>query len=200
MDSMTKNKNIELALKNSHDYQQYRQLIADLRAQNKATSDNHSEAFLNYTDLNIGRMDKWDKRFLLSDEQLAKLVRLEHKQTWLVITEGWCGDAAHVVPVLAKIAAASQGEIDLRLVLRDENLDLMDDYLTNGGRSIPKLIFLNEDQEEIGMWGPRPADAQQIMEEGKAAGKEKAEITIDLQKWYARNRGVQIAEEVIDLV
>jgi len=194
------NKNIELALKNSHDYKQYRQLIADLRAQNKATGDNHSDAFLNYTDLNIGRMDKWDKRFLLSDEQLAKLVRLENKQTWLVITEGWCGDAAHVVPVLAKIAEASQGKIDLRLVLRDENLDLMDDYLTNGGRSIPKLIILNEEQEGIGMWGPRPEDAQRIMVEGKAAGKEKAEITIDLQKWYARNRGVQIAEEIMDLV
>jgi len=200
MDTTMKNKNIELALKNSHDYKQYRQLIADLRAQNKATGDNHSDAYLNYTDLNIGRMDKWDKRFLLSDEQLAKLVRLENKQTWLVITEGWCGDAAHVVPVLAKIAEASQGKIDLRLVLRDENLDLMDDYLTNGGRSIPKLILLNEDQEETGMWGPRPEDAQQIMVEGKAAGKEKAEINIELQKWYARNRGEQIADEIMDLV
>jgi hypothetical protein len=197
METMIKNQNIEAALKNSYNYIEYRQLIAALRAQNKATGDNHSDAYLNYTDLNIGRMDKWDKRFLLSDEQKAKLENLETKQTWLVITEGWCGDAAHVVPVLAKLAAASRGMIDLRLVLRDDNLPLMDDYLTNGGRSIPKLIRFNEEGEELGTWGPRPEDAQQIMTDGKAAGREKSDITIDLQKWYARDRGAQISAELI---
>ena len=197
METMIKNPNIETALGKSYSYEEYRKLIADLREKGKATGDNHSDAYLYYTDLNVARMDKWDKRFSISEEQLAKVANLSTKQTWLLISEGWCGDAAHVLPVLAKIAAASNGMIDLRIVLRDENLALMDDYLTNGGRSIPKMVKLDSKREEIDTWGPRPSDAQQIMTDGKTAGKEKTEITIDLQKWYARDRGAQIAKEVI---
>jgi hypothetical protein len=197
METMIKNSNIETALGKSYSYEEYRKLIADLREEGKATGDNHSDAYLYYTDLNVARMDKWDKRFSIGEEQLAKVANLNTKQTWLLISEGWCGDAAHVLPVLAKIAAASNGIIDLRIVLRDENLVLMDDYLTNGGRSIPKMVKLDSKLEEIDTWGPRPSDAQQIMTDGKAAGKEKTEITIDLQKWYARDRGAQIAKEVI---
>lgn len=197
METMIKNSNIETALGKSYSYEEYRKLIADLRGEGKATGENHSDAYLYYTDLNVARMDKWDKRFSIGEEQLAKVANLNTKQTWLLISEGWCGDAAHVLPVLAKIAAASNGMIDLRIVLRDENLGLMDDYLTNGGRSIPKMVKLDSKLEEIDTWGPRPSDAQQIMTDGKAAGKEKTEITIDLQKWYARDRGAQIAKEVI---
>jgi len=196
---MINNQNIVTALQNGYSYSEYRQLIAALRAQNKATGDNHSEAYLNYTDLNIGRMDKWDKRFSLSEEPLKRLANIKSKQTWLLITEGWCGDAAHVVPVIAKIAEASKGMIDLQLVLRDENLPLMDDFLTHGGRSIPKLVRINQEGEELGSWGPRPQDAQQIMIDSKAAGKEKGEITIDLQKWYARDRGAQISAEIMEM-
>jgi hypothetical protein len=197
METMIKKSNIESALGKSYSYVEYRKLIADLRIEGKATGDNHTDAFLNYTDLNVARMDKWDKRFSMTEEQQEKVALLKTKQTWLLISEGWCGDAAHVVPVLSKIAAASNGMIDLHVVLRDENLALMDDYLTNGGRSIPKLVKLNSKLEELDTWGPRPHDAQQIMLDGKAAGREKSEIIIDLQKWYARDRGAQIADELI---
>src|SRR5690606_26509598 len=117
----------------------YRELIDKLRSQNKTTGEDHSEDMLNYTDLNISRMNKWDKRFELSADVLALLKNTNRKEAWVVLTEAWCGDAAHAIPVMAKMAAASPN-IDLHLVLRDENLDLMDQYLTNGGRSIPKLI------------------------------------------------------------
>ncbi len=183
----------------TYNYKEYRDLIAQLREEGMATGGNNSEDYLRYTDLNTGRMDKWDKRFELSDELKRVLDNLSRKEHWVLLTEGWCGDAAHSVPVIAKMAEYSDA-IDLEIRLRDENLELMDQHLTNGGRSIPKLIRYNEAGEEIGTWGPRPLAAQQIFIDGRAANKEKSEITIELQKWYARDRGASISEEFIELL
>lgn len=178
----------------SYSYPEYRELIHQLRKEGMATGGSTTEDFLHYTDLNNNRMDKWDKRFVLSETLMEGLDELKHREHWLLLTEGWCGDAAHAVPMIAKMAAYSP-KIDLEIRLRDENIELMDRYLTNGGRSIPKLIRYAEDGEELGTWGPRPEAAQRIMTEGKAAGRSKADINIDLQKWYARDRGLSISEE-----
>lgn len=179
-----------------YNYKEYRKLIADLRERGQATGGNSTEAFLHYTDLNTSRMDKWDKRYELSTEIRSTLDAMNIKEKWIVLTEGWCGDAAHVVPVIAKIAAYSSN-IHLEILLRDENLELMDQHLTNGGRSIPKLIRYNEETgDELGSWGPRPADAQAIFTKGKAEGLEKHDINVQLQKWYARDRGASIEQEL----
>lgn len=179
----------------SYTYQEYRALIKELRYKGMATGGSTTEDFLRYTDLNMARMDKWDKRYELSEEILSKLDKLDHKENWVLITEGWCGDAAHSVPVIAKVADYSPN-INLEIRLRDENLELMDQHLTNGGRSIPKLIRYDEAGNVINTWGPRPAEAQQIHLDGKAADRPKADITIDLQKWYARDRGASITKEL----
>ncbi|MCR9154000.1 MAG: thioredoxin family protein [Croceimicrobium sp.] len=183
----------------SYNYQEYRALIDEERAQGKATGGNTSDDYLRYTDLNTNRMDKWDKRYELSEELKKNLDQLEQQEHWLLLTEGWCGDAAHSVPVIAKMADYSS-KIKLDLLLRDENLELMDKHLTNGGRSIPKLIRYSEDGKVLGEWGPRPAAAQQIMLDGKAQGLEKADINVELQKWYARDRGASIDQEFQDLL
>lgn len=183
-----------------YDYKGYRDLIHALRKEGMATGGSTDENFLNYTDLNNSRMDKWDKRYELSDELKLALDNLEEAEDWVVLTEGWCGDAAHALPILAKVADYSD-KINLKLLLRDENLDLMDQYLTNGGRSIPKLVrYQLSTGNVMGTWGPRPKVAQDIMIEGKAAGRAKADITIDLQKWYARDRGKTMSEELVDLL
>lgn len=183
----------------SYNYQEYRALIDEERAQGKATGGNTSDDYLRYTDLNTNRMDKWDKRYELSEELKKRLDKLEQQEHWLLLTEGWCGDAAHSVPVIAKMADYSS-KIKLDLLLRDENLELMDQHLTNGGRSIPKLVRYSEDGKVLGEWGPRPAAAQQIMLDGKAQGLEKADINVELQKWYARDRGASIDQEFQDLL
>lgn len=183
----------------SYNYQEYRALIDEERAQGKATGGNTSDDYLRYTDLNTNRMDKWDKRYELSEELKKRLDKLEQQEHWLLLTEGWCGDAAHSVPVIAKMADYSS-KIKLDLLLRDENLELMDQHLTNGGRSIPKLVRYSEDGKVLGEWGPRPAAAQQIMIDGKAQGLEKADINVELQKWYARDRGASIDQEFQDLL
>lgn len=183
-----------------YDYQSYRELINRLRAEGKATGNIESEDFLRYTDLNNSRMDKWDKRYELSEEFKASLDNLDHPEEWVVLSEGWCGDAAHSIPVLAKMAEYSN-KINLRILLRDENLELMDQYLTNGGRSIPKLIRYNPATgDELGTWGPRPEAAQQLFIDGKAAGRAKSEITVELQKWYARDRGASIDAEFVEIL
>jgi hypothetical protein len=179
-------------------YQEYRELIDRLRAEDKTTGTNHSEAFLYYTDLNINRMIKWDKRYQVSDDLRQALANLEHEEHWLLITEAWCGDAAHSVPMIAKMAASAPGKIELHLVLRDEHLPLMDRHLTNGGRSIPKLVRINAETGEIvGEWGPRPAPAQALMLDLKNDGASKEEINLALQKWYAKDRGRSIDQEML---
>jgi hypothetical protein len=179
------------------DYSAYRDMINALRQENKTTGTNHSADYLNYTDLNIARMNKWDKIFNLDNDTIR--ITQEKKELWLVISEAWCGDAAHALPILNKIAEANQA-IEMRIVLRDLNLELMDQFLTNGGRSIPKLIILNENYEVINVWGPRPKAAQDLMVDLKAQGLPKEEITKKLQVWYSRNRGKAIAEELLGLI
>jgi hypothetical protein len=158
---MKTNELIEKAEK--YTYKGYRQLLESLMAEGKTTGTNQSPDMVEYAKLNNQRMARQDKTLTLLPEVHTALEYLNRNLNWLLITEGWCGDAAQNVPVIGKIAEAANGKINLQLVLRDENLELMDRYLTNGGRSIPKLIcFDAETGEELGTWGPRPAEAQEL--------------------------------------
>ncbi|MGB0176819.1 MAG: thioredoxin family protein, partial [Owenweeksia sp.] len=162
---------IQSALNVSMSYEEYRVLVDTLFEDGKTTGPNQSERMVYFTGLNIQRMEKWEKRYQPPEEAVQAMASIKD-EIWLVITEGWCGDAAHALPVIHKLAGLNNS-IDLRLVLRDDNLELMDQYLTNGGRSIPKLIRLRKkDQAEISNWGPRPEPAQQMFLEMRSAGVE----------------------------
>lgn len=186
---------LESSWKKGITYPQYRDLMDDLLSQGKTTGENHSEEMLNYTQLNRKRMAKWDKHLALFDEARRLLVNLRRPERWLVITEAWCGDAAHNIPPMVKMAD-NCSLIDLRVVLRDENPELIDAYLTNGGRSIPKLIRFTEDYDELGSWGPRPQKAQELFDQLKNSGKAKEDINIALQKWYAQDKGENVQQEL----
>src|SRR5687768_14456644 len=156
---------------------------------------------LDYTKLNLQRMKRLDKTVELRPEVTDALNKLPHKLNWIVISEGWCGDAAQNVPVLAKIAEASNGKINLEFVLRDQNLDLMDQYLTNGGRSIPKLICLDaETQQELGTWGPRPAEAQELFMRLKKEGVPKEEFISAVHNWYTSDKTQSLQLELAILL
>ena len=116
--------------------------------------------------LNDRRMKRLDKTIKISEETIQEFQKVKQPQTWLVLTEGWCGDAAQNLPILDKIASDT-ANIDLKIVLRDENLDLMDLFLTNGGRSIPKLIALDKDNNVLDFWGPRPTIATKMVADYK---------------------------------
>ena len=116
----------------------------------------------------------------------------------LILSEDWCGDAVNTVPLIARIAAASP-KVDLRVLARDENPDLMDTHLTNGARSIPIAIVYDADFQERGWWGPRPSVLQEwVMGPGKALPKD--EKYREIRRWYARDRGRSTYEEVLRLL
>ncbi len=119
---------------------------------------------------------------------------------WIVLTEDWCGDSAQNLPYIAKFAALNKN-IDLRILLRDDNLDIMDLYLTNGkSRSIPKLIAIDSDGNELFVWGPRPAVIQDMVKAWQIEGKSKEIWQHELHSFYAKNKGKHLEEEFIKLL
>lgn len=182
-------------------YDEYRQMIDELVEQDKTTGDNHSKVMVHYTKMNVQRMNRLDKRVELDDSLAEELNELDEDWIWLVLTEAWCGDAAQNIPPIVKIADESE-HIDVKFILRDEHLDIMDEYLTNGGRSIPKLICLDsETLEEIGTWGPRPEVAQEkAMEWKDDENISKKEWAKKLHKWYAKDRTKELRSEFEELI
>jgi len=191
---------------NAMDYDAYRNLIHQKFAENYTTSGENSEEMLHYTDLNIARMKRLDRTIQLVPETIGFLEGLERPLIWLVITEGWCGDAAQILPVVNTMANQSD-KITLKLILRDQHLDIMDAFLTNGTRAIPILLILDANTLEVlGTWGPRPTDAQGIISTAKAESKDLATVQkesameaakITLHKWYTKDKGFQIQQEII---
>ena len=175
-------------IEKSMTFAEYIALIEELLAQGKTTGPNQSEAMFNYGKMNRQRMKRLDKTVELTALMKEKARSVGQKWTWLIITEGWCGDAAQNIPIIEKIAAENNN-IETRYVLRDENLELMDSYLTNNARSIPKLICLDaETLEEIGTWGPRPQAAMDYFYEMRASGMEKLQMMENLQRWYLQDK------------
>jgi thiol-disulfide isomerase/thioredoxin len=183
------------------DYSRYRKLVSELAKLGKTTGPNQSEAMINYTKLSDRRMVRWEKTFNISEEIQEKLTHLDRELTFLVLTESWCGDAAASLPILQKIAESTP-KIDLKVVLRDESLELMDAFLTNGARSIPKVIVLDNSQQEIvGEWGPRPSLATKMVEDYKAEhGKLTDEFKQELQLWYNKDKGQNILQDILKLL
>ena len=183
------------------DYSTYFQTIQQLLAAGKTTGTDHSEAMLHYTKMNVQRMSRVEKTTVLNPDLLTVLKSLKGTYSFLVITEGWCGDAAQIVPVIHKIAEAAQGKINLKLVLRDENLPLIDAHLTNAGRSIPVLLVLDEHKNLLmPKWGPRPAVIQNLVVEWKKETSDMAVIAEKLHAWYAKDKTQAIQQELTALL
>jgi hypothetical protein len=197
---MTEIKNQHMTITPDHlakaiNYTQYKELTDQLLAEDKTTGTNHSPEMVEYTRMNMHRMRRMEKTTVLEDELVQILLSVQTPMTWVVLTEAWCGDAAQNLPVIVKMADASP-LIEVKLLLRDENLDLMDAYLTNGGRSIPKLIAIEtETMKELGTWGPRPETAQKLVLDAKAANMPFPEMAEKLHGWYGKNRGRDLQQE-----
>ncbi|WP_010253143.1 thioredoxin family protein [Myroides injenensis] len=159
------------------------------------------EGYLKYAELNEARLHRLDKTLKVDETFATALKDLNKEYIWIVISESWCGDAAQSVPMLNKLASVGD-KIEMLIVLRDQNLELMDQFLTNGGRAIPKLIIVEKATNKIvGDWGPRPKGARELVESYKAEnGKFDETGAIELQKWYAKNKGFEVQQEVVDLM
>ncbi len=181
-------------------YNDYQELSKKLFAEGKTTGEApqvNTEFYLHYTKLNLARTLRVERNIVLTEAIQAELKRISEPQQWVVLVESWCGDVPHSLPILQKITE-EQPSITLHILLRDKNLDVMDAYLTNGGRSIPKLIAFNHDlTQELFTWGPRPRVLQNKIDELKATGLAYPEIAEQSQRWYNQNRGQEIQEELL---
>jgi hypothetical protein len=193
-------KTIQKPLQNSFSYADYRKQIAHLISEGKSTGHEQSKDLLHYSELNETRMNRLEKTIDVLPEIKIKLQNLEKKYIWLVLSEGWCGDAAQIVPVIHKMAELTD-KIELKIALRDDNDALMQHFLTNGGKAIPKLIVLDaESLEVVADWGPRPYDAKQLIIDYKAThGVVDETAKIELQKWYLHDKGVSIQQEIVEM-
>ena len=192
---------IAKALMNSFSYNDYRKIISDLLIEGKSSGDNQSEDLTHYSSLNETRMHRLDKTITISDENVTKLQALKNNYIWLVISEGWCGDAAQLVPIFNKMDAVSD-KIEMKIVFRDENADLMNLFLTNGNKAIPKLIILDKKTLNVeANWGPRPKGAIRLIENYKEKfGKIDENAKTELQLWYLHDKGISTQNEITELL
>jgi hypothetical protein len=154
---------------------------------------------IEYTRLNLQRMRRVQRTYRVSDDLGTLLRRIAQPQLWMVLSEPWCGDSSQCLPVIAA-ASACNDLINLRILLRDDNLDVMDLYLTNGKRGIPLLVAFDSEGGEILRWGPRPAPAQTIFNEAKAAGLGKPELLAKMHLFYGQNGGRAVDSELAELL
>jgi hypothetical protein len=187
-----------LSTANTYSYEAYREKVSkDLHDKLQNLPEDH---LIQYIQLNETRMNRLDKTINLTDEVSLKLQQLKQKYTFYVISEGWCGDAAQILPVINKIASFTS-LIDLKIIFRDENIDIMNQYLTNGTQSIPILVIFDANDNQIAVWGPRPKDAAAIIIEDKLKnGKVTDEGKTALQLWYTKDKGITIQNEIIALL
>lgn len=188
-------------IQNAMSYAQYRELLDALMAEEKTTGLDQSESKLNYARLNDKRMRKWEKIGKINPELQEKLLEVNKPMIWLIITEGWCGDAAQNLPFIEKMAAFNPN-IELKVLLRDEHPEVIDQFLTNGGRSIPKIVAINAwDLSVLGDWGPRPSFIQSEFLENKQSqqlsGKEFVEY---MHLWYAKNKGIALQNDFLAIL
>ncbi|MCF7568428.1 thioredoxin family protein [Sabulilitoribacter arenilitoris] len=192
---------IKNSLDNSMSYSAYRILVQELVEASSTTGLEKTEALVNYTKLNDRRMKRWDKTVNIPDEAKDRILTFEEPVTWLLITESWCGDAAHILPVINKVAELNKN-INLRIVLRDENPELMDAFLTNGARAIPKLIVIdNATGGVLTTYGPRPSEATNYVTRFKAKyGALTPSFKEDLQHWYNKDKGQNIIYDLTEIL
>lgn len=156
--------------------------------------------YFNYSKLNLQRVNRIQKTFKPNSELLDLFRKIDCKQTWLVITEDWCGDSAQNLPYLNSYIKDNPN-VEMLIVLRDTNLEAIDNYFTESNpRSIPKIAAFDENGEQLFIWGPRPRFAQDLVQQLKAEGYSKEDFNKELHLWYGRNRGVELTREFITIL
>lgn len=201
LSSTIKNDMIQNGVNHAMTYQEFRDLVKELAQTGGTTGHTQTEALKGYTKLNESRMKRWDKTLKISENDVKRIQSFKGNVTWLVIAESWCGDAAHILPVVNKVAALHDN-IVLKIVLRDDHDALMNQFLTYGGKSIPKLIMIdNVSGEVVNTFGPRPSIATQLVNDYKAEnGALSPAFKTSLQTWYNLNKGQNTISDLIALL
>ncbi len=161
--------------------------------------DEDERTLYNYRKLNLHRTSRIDKVYHVPEGLASIIHSIDKPQLWMILTEDWCGDSAQNIPYIVKMAEQNS-LITLGFVERDKNPDIMDLYLTNGTKAIPKLIAFDENGYELFQWGPRPTDVQSLVIQWKKSGMAKNEFAEKLHLWYASNRGKSLEQDFFTLL
>lgn len=179
-------------------FSQYIIYTADILSRSVQQPPYDTAVYLDYTRLNFSRMNRWTKTLELNEE-LAEVVRsINRPQSWIIIAEPWCGDAAPALPFIVALSEINP-LVQYSIQLRDEEPFLINQYLTDGGKSIPKLIARDSEGKDLFVWGPRPVSAQLFMDKLSAEGADKMNIVAQLQSWYNTDRGACMQQELLGL-
>lgn len=183
-------------------YSDFKNTMQDYAANGKSSGEDQSESMAHYTKLNWSRLKRLDKTTVLNDAMKAALDSISSPVTFLVITETWCGDAVQTLPFVQKMVEHNPN-ISLKLMWRDEEPHLIQEFLTNGGKSIPKVIGIDAEGNYMFNWGPRPVPAQEMVlnwrdqQEPKPAYREFSET---LQRWYLEDKGATFQKEFVEVL
>ena len=196
--------NLDKIINQSLSYTEYRNFVNQLITEGKTTGNTQSEKLLEFTKLNAQRMNRLDKTIQL-DENVIKQLQSSHSKywQWLLIGDAWCGDCAQIIPILNKIVLSSNDKIKLNIISRDSYPELIENYSTNGSKSIPKLLVINDNTKEVvHTWGPRPKPAQAIMLNWKANNNTISweNFEKELHLWYAKDKGANTIDELVKLM
>lgn len=185
--------NVTIPVK-QYSYSEYREIVFGLAEKNSTTGLEQSTERVEATKLNAQRVKRLDKTININETLSSLIKEIDRKWKWTVLVESWCGDGAQNIPVIAKMAAINEN-IELKLILRDENSEIMNQYLTNGSQSIPILICSDVSTGTvIGTWGPRPIRIAEMVKEFKNSNPNVPhdEFVKNLHLWYAKDKGESI--------
>jgi len=162
------------------------------------SSSEEDRRFLEYYQLGLTRMHRVGKTYRPDEKQLKRFSEKGFRGKILIISEGWCGDAAMIVPVVHRFF----GDECVRMVYRDENEELISQYLTNGGKSIPIVLILDQEENVTSHWGPRPAHGMELLKKYKNSPQTYTadDFHNELQVYYTKNKGLDIVEEILDMI
>ena len=188
-------------LENAYSYDSYKALVQKLIFENKTTGNNQSEGNIYFTKLNAERTKRIEKTTVIDEQFRSEVEKIDHPVIFLVIAEAWCGDVAQNLPVISLIAGLNP-IIELKIILRDDNEEVMNAFLTNGARSIPVCLLLDgESYEVLGKWGPRPETAMSMMREYKKNPIiSHDEAVKNIQLWYAKDHTQNIQHEFLEMI
>ena len=177
------------------DFQHYQDQFQDILSNPNAPAPYNNIDYLDYTKLNWARQQRWLKIGVVDAVLAEKIAGLKEPQHWIIITEPWCGDASHTVPFIHKLSQLNP-LISVSYQLRDAEPFLIEQYLTNGGKAIPKLIIRDEEGNDLLVWGPRPIACQTIYSRLTAEKADFGTIKTELQKWYNQDKGISFQREL----
>ncbi len=179
-------------------FETYHAHIITLFEQGKTTGENQSEAMLSYTKLALARTRRGLKTFKLLPE-LIEAAKNNPSKKWFLITEAWCGDAGNIIPLIQLLAKQIEG-VTLKVMIRDEHPEIMENFLTNGGKAIPIFVLFDEEFKQIKKWGPRPAPAQKMVLDNKISQElSYTDLSVNLQKWYQKDKTLTLQKELIEV-